>query len=214
MSKRILVVNPNSSAAVTSGIQGSLSSLDAAFDFTFSFRTLREGPPGIESDEHIEQVKAPLLSLLEQETADAFVIACFSDPGLAEARSRLSNPIFGIGESSFFRAIGQGGRFGILAILPASAERHQKRIQAMGLQSRFAASYPIGLSVQELLDEEKTSRRMIEIGQRLREEAKADVVILGCAGMAKYCTLLEEELKLPVVEPCKAAASAALSALS
>ena len=47
-------------------------------------RTLAEGPYGIETQEHVESVTLPLRRLVaESNDADAFVIACYSDPGLA-----------------------------------------------------------------------------------------------------------------------------------
>ena len=39
------------------------------------------------------------------------------------------------------------------------------------------------------------------------------MLILGCAGMAGQRGTLEAELGLPVVEPCQAAAAAAVSAV-
>jgi Asp/Glu/hydantoin racemase len=38
----------------------------------------------------------------------------------------------------------------------------------------------------------------------------ADVVILGCAGMASFRTDLETHLGIPVVEPCQAATAMAI----
>ena len=51
---------------------------------------------------------------------------------------------------------------------------------------------------------------MIETGKRLRDNDGADVLIMGCAGMASYRVSLEAATGLPVVEPCQAAVSMAL----
>ena len=129
---------------------------------------------------------------------------------MATARERLSQPVFGIGESAFQEALSLGERFGILAILEASAIRHEKRINGLGLSSRFSASLPIGLGVLQLEDEALTFSRLLQRGKELRDDKGADVLVLGCAGMARYKEPLQEALSLPIVEPCQAAFRAAL----
>ena len=51
---------------------------------------------------------------------------------------------------------------------------------------------------------------MIATGKRLRDTDGADVLIMGCAGMAHYRDILARETGLPVVEPCQAATALAL----
>jgi allantoin racemase len=64
--------------------------------------------------------------------------------------------------------------------------------------------------VVELSDEDRTFARMGEVGARLRDRHGADVLVLGCAGMAQYRAPLEEELQLPVVDPTQAAVTMAI----
>jgi allantoin racemase len=71
----------------------------------------------------------------------------------------------------------------------------------------------VGLPVAELSDEAKTLGRMIDAGRRLRDDHGADVLIMGCAGMARYRQPLEEALDLPVVEPTQAAVTMAIGAV-
>jgi Asp/Glu/hydantoin racemase len=42
---------------------------------------------------------------------------------------------------------------------------------------------------------------MTGVGQTLRDVHRADVVVMGCAGMASYREPLEKMLGIPVVEP-------------
>ena len=80
----------------------------------------------------------------------------------------------------------------------------------MGVRDRLAAELPLGLGVTELADEGKTLERMIETGRQLRDAHGADVVVMGCAGMAQYRDRLQEALRIPVVEPTQAAVAAAI----
>ena len=213
MSGRILVINPNSSETVTAGIDAAMAPLRLAGGPGIDCVTLAEGPPGIETQVQVDGVVAPLLALIRREPAAAYVIACFSDPGLKAAREVTAAPVFGISESAIARALSLGERFGILAILPASVSRHRRYVRSLGLESRFADSQPIGRGVAALAEPAATLAAMTEVGRRLRDDKGADVLILGCAGMAGYRAALEAELGLPVVEPCQAAAAAALGAV-
>ena len=213
MPGRIVIVNPNSTVAVTEGISAAVDDLRRPEGPTIDCVTLEEGPPAIETQAHIDGVVAPLLARLEREAADAAVIACFSDPGLKAARARLDGPVFGIAESAFRAALSQGKRFGIVAILEASTHRHRRYVAGLGLADSFADSRPLDLGVLELQDRDRSFARMVEVGRALRDDDGADVLVLGCAGMPQYREALAAELGLPVVEPCRAAAEAALAAL-
>lgn len=213
MSGRILVINPNSSETVTAGIDAAMAPLRFADGPGIDCVTLAEGPPGIETQVQVDGVVAPLLALIRREPAAAYVIACFSDPGLRAAREVAGAPVFGISESAMARALSLGERFGILAILPASVSRHRRYVRSLGLEARFADSLPIGRGVAELAEPGATLDALAAVGRRLRDDKAAEVLILGCAGMAGYRGELEAELGLPVVEPCQAAAAAAVAAV-
>src|SRR5262245_24218968 len=98
MSERILVINPNSSETVTQGIDAAMEPLRRPGGPAIESVTLREGPPGIESQAHVEQVVAPIGEMVRKRDNDcsAFVIACYSDPGLHAAREITSKPVLGI----------------------------------------------------------------------------------------------------------------------
>jgi allantoin racemase len=51
---------------------------------------------------------------------------------------------------------------------------------------------------------------MTEIGRELRDRHGADVIVMGCAGMARYRADLEMAVNLPVVEPTQAAVTMAI----
>ncbi len=212
--QKIVVINPNSTLTVTEAIDRAMEPLRSAGGPAIECDTLAEGPPGIESDEHIAGVIVPLLQWAERrQDADAIVIACFSDPGLAELRAQSSKPVLGISECAMLTALSLGGKFGVLSILPQSVPRHLRYIRALGLEARCAGDLPIGFGVTELEAEPGVFSRMAEVGRSLRDDKGAEVLILGCAGMADYRQRLEEETGLPVVEPSQAAASMTIAQL-
>src|SRR2546421_12735010 len=96
---RIRIVNPNSNEAVTRGIDEAVAPLRFADGPEIVCSTLAEGPFGIETQEHVESVALPLRRLVEADNAsDAFVIACYSDPGLHVCREGTAPPGFGIAQ--------------------------------------------------------------------------------------------------------------------
>ncbi len=215
MTQRIIVINPNSSLACTEGIDLALAGLRLAGGPEIECQTLAEGPPGIETQAHVDGVVEPLCRLIagQDNRAAGFVIACFSDPGLHAAREATAKPVLGIAESGVLTALTLGERFGVIAILAASLPRHLRFIRAMGVESRFAGERAVGLGVAELSDEDRTLKRMIDCGRRLKDDDGADVLIMGCAGMARYRTTLEDATGLPVIDPTQAAVGMAITAV-
>ena len=81
---------------------------------------------------------------------DAFVIACYSDPGLHVCREGTARPVFGIAECGVLTALARAERFGVIAILQRSIARHMRYLRQMGLTDRLAGERPLELSVAEI----------------------------------------------------------------
>ncbi len=208
----IVVINPNSTEAVTAAIDAAIAPLRMAGGPELVCQTLAEGPPGIESQSDADSVIAPLCRSIAAQgnAASAFVIACFSDPGLHAAREATARPVLGIAECGILTALTLGQRFGVISILKKSIPRHLRYYGAMGVGGRLAGDLPIGLGVTELGDAATTLDRMISVGAELRDNHGADVLVLGCAGMARYRDPLQQALGIPVVEPTQAAVTMAI----
>ena len=191
-----------------------LASCGCATARTIRCTTLAEGPFGIESQNDVEQVTLPLRRLVEQDqAADAFVIACFSDPGLHVCREATRRPVFGINECGVLTALARGDRFGIIAIAAPSIARHRRYLRQLGLLDRLAGERPLGMSVAETASGEGTLARMEAVGRQLVEQDGADVIVMGCAGMARYRRPLEAALGVPVIDPTLAAVAMAIGAV-
>ena len=212
MAERILVINPNSPDAVTRGIDEAVEPLRIAGGPAIDCVTLKEGPPGIETQQHVDGVVAPMLKLLRENESRyaAFVVACYSDPGLHSAREATRKPVLGISECGILTALTLGQKFGVIAILRQSIARHLRYVGALGVSERLAAELAVDIPVVELSNQEKTFRRMVEVGKALRQDHGADVVVMGCAGMARYRKPLQDEIGIPVVEPTQAAVAMAI----
>lgn len=209
--RRILVINPNSNEAVTKGLAEALAPIELPGAPVIECRTLKEGPAGIETQEHVESVTLPLARMVAgEEACDAFVLACYSDPGLHVCREATRKPVFGINELGVLTALARGERFGVIAIKQRSIRRHIRYMRQMGLLERLAGERPLDMSVAETVSGEKTLARMIDVGRELRDRDGADVIVMGCAGMARHRGPLEAELGVPVIDPTQAAVAMAV----
>ncbi len=211
---RILVINPNSNEMVTEGLRQALVPLAFAEGPEIICESLREGPIGIETQEHVESVTLPLRRRVEAANdVDAFVIACYSDPGLHIAREGTANPVFGIAECGVLTALTRADRFGVIAIKSRSIPRHIRYLRQMGLMDRLAGERPLEMSVAESASGEGTLQRMIAIGTELKELDGAGAIVMGCAGMARHRQPLEDALGIPVIDPTQAAVAMAIGTL-
>ncbi len=212
MSGTIYVINPNSTERVTRGIDEAVAPLRMSGGPAIECLTLADGPPGIQSQRDVDGLIPALLKRaadLENEAA-AFVVACFSDPGMHSLREQSTKPVLGIAECGVLTALTLGQRFGIVAMLQNSIPRHLRYLGAMGMMGRFAGDLPVNLTIQEMADERITLERMIGVGRTLRDTHHADVLVMGCAGMARFREPLERALGVPVVEPTQAAVTMAI----
>jgi len=212
MSGRILVVNPNSSKVVTAGIDAAMAPLRIPGGPEIECVSLEKGPPGIENEAHVAQVVPLVAEAVRARDNDcsAFVIACYSDPGLHAAREITTKPVLGIAECGILTAMTLGQRFGVISILRKSIPRHLRYVGQMGVMDRMAGDRAIGLGVLALADEVRTFARMAEVAAELRDLDGADVLVMGCAGMARYRERLQRHVGLPVVEPSQAAVAMAI----
>lgn len=212
MRKTLYIINPNSSQTVTDGLDAAVAPLRMAGGPPIACVTLDDGPPGVQSQHDVDRAGLSVhqFVLKHQASALGFVIACFSDPGLQLLRETVQVPVLGIGESAALTALTLGQTFGVIAILPGSIPRHLRYWSALGISQRLAGEIAIGRTVSELADRPATLAAMCDAGKRLRDERGAQVLVMGCAGMAAFRAPLQDATGLPVVEPTQAATAMAI----
>ncbi|MFC7624259.1 aspartate/glutamate racemase family protein [Microlunatus sp. GCM10028923] len=203
---KILVVNCNTSAATTRTI--GIAARQAAAEGT----TVEAVQPewGVESAEgYLDSFlsAAAVLDLLNSDTrgADAVVLAGYGEHGREGARQLLTIPVVDITEASAQLACLLGHRFGVVTTLASTVAGITDSLTTAGLSSRCVAVTHCDLPVLGLhADLAATARTLAERGRPLIEDG-ADVLVLGCAGMAGLDRAVEDILGVPVVEGVSAA---------
>lgn len=210
---RILVINPNCSGDCSAGIEAAIAPFRFVGSPLLEVATLKEGPPAIYSWRDWHSVVEPMCRLIEREPADAYVIACASDPGIGAARAVTRRPVFGVFRSAVAAAVARAERFGVIAIVEASKARHLLALRAMGLADRLAAEVALNVTMETLLDLDLARERLIAAGRELAA-AGAEAVVLGCTGMAHHRAALADAVGLPVIDPCQAGVLMAIGAVA
>src|SRR5580693_4579633 len=202
-SMRILVVNPNTTSAMTGKI-GRVARAAAAAGTEIIAVNPPDGPASIEGyyDEAFS-VPGLLAEIAKGEAlgASAHIIACFDDTGLEAARSLASAPVIGIGEAAFHLASMLGHRFAVITTLSRSIAAIETNLLKYGLASRSAKVRACEVPVLSLDDPASNASVLIsEEIERAKREDGAEVIVLGCAGMADLAAHLSEQHGLPVLD--------------
>jgi allantoin racemase len=200
---RILVINPNTTSAMTEKIDRAARAA-AATDTEIIAVNPQDGPVSIEGyyDEAFS-VPGLLAEIAKGEAlgVSAHIIACFDDTGLEAARSLASAPVIGIGEAAFHLASMLGHRFVVVTTLSRSIAAIETNLLKYGLASRCAKVRACEVPVLALDDPASNASAQISAEiERAKREDNAEVIVLGCAGMADLAARLSEQHGLPVVD--------------
>jgi allantoin racemase len=205
---KIALVNPNTSASMTKAILAA-GQMVAGPGIHLVASNPTVGPSSIQGPYDGALAVPPLLDEIaaaESGGADAAIVACFDDTGLAAARHAANIPIVGIGEAAFHVGAMIAHRFSVVTTVRESVPVIENNLLVYGLASRCAKVRACGVPVLEL--DGPGSRAADAIGAEI-ERAKAndaiDAIILGCAGMANLAAELSAQHQLPVIEGVRAA---------
>lgn len=201
---KILVINPNTSENMTKHIREELGRIKRP-DTELTVVCPEKGPETIESAYDEAYAIPPTLDLVEkanQEGYDAIILACFSDPGLEAAKEISNIPVIGIEEATLHMAAMLGAKFSVMTPRRERIPSKKAHVHMHGLDYFLASVRSLDLSVAETdADPKKTKRRVLEVAKKAVDEDGAEVIILGCAGMAGYAQEIERKLKVKVLDP-------------
>jgi len=200
---RILIVNPNTTVAMTETI-GRAARAAAAVGTEIIAVNPPDGPVSIEGyyDEAFS-VPGLLAEIAKGDVSgvSAHIIACFDDTGLEAARCISPVPVIGIGEAAFHLASMLGHRFSVVTTLSRSIAAIETNLLKYGLAGRCAKVRACEVPVLALDDPASNASAQISAEiERCKREDNAEVIVLGCAGMAELAAQLSEQHGLPVLD--------------
>jgi len=213
---KIAYLNPNSTPRMTDGIVAcARAALPAGVEVIGLTNTA--GPAAIQGKEDGDAALPGVLSLLPEARllgADAIVIACFDDTGLAEARAVAGCPVLGIGQASYVMAQMLGLRFSVITSLPVSIPVIEENIRHSGFSGFCVSVRASGLPV--LTIDAGAPETIDRIAAEIAAAAKDDMAacaVLGCAGMGHLRDVLTISSTIPVIDGVVAAGQLAMAAV-
>lgn len=208
---KILVLNPNTSATMTAEIDA--AARVAAAPGT-EIRTTQPGFGAMAIDSAAESYLSAVgvMDLVATQlaggtfNADAVVLAGFGEHGKDALQEMLDVPVLDIAESAAHVAHLIGRRFSVVTTLARSIAPIEDRLLLAGLAAHCASVRACGLGTAEVDADPAGAVTAIvtEAGRAVTQDG-ADVICLGCAGMAGVTAAITEALGVPAVDGVAAA---------
>ena len=176
-------------------------------DYHVDAITTHQAPAAIQGPKDGDAAVPGVLDIIANGKFDAYVIACFDDTGLAEARTITQKPVIGIGQASFHLAALSSERFSVLTTLAVSIPVIAGNIEAQGFGQICDGVYASGVPVLDLETAPDKSCEIISSHlQKMAIENPSNAVILGCAGMTNIWNKLQPDHQITLIDPVAAAA--------
>ncbi len=198
---KLLIVNPNTSLAMTAAIAA--AAREAAAAGTEIVATQPSfGPLSIEG--HFDEAIAAA-GVAEQVRLsaghDGVVIACFGDPGLDAAREATSAPVIGIAEAAFHAASLLATGFSVVTTMTRTCVIAERLALRYGFERHCRGVHGTDIPVLDLEGGGAETLAQIEgVARRALERDRSGAIVLGCAGMAALCRELQQRLQVPVID--------------
>ncbi len=205
---RLLLVNPNTSQAMTDGMAAQARAVAAAGTQIVG-RQPSFGPASIEG--HFDDAfgaagVAEQVRLAAPENFDAVVIACFGDPGLDAARELTRAPVLGIAEAAFHAASFVATGFSVVTTLTRTCVIAERLVLRYGFERSCRGIHGTDIPVLDLETCGEATIRTIEQAARQALACdRSEAIVLGCGGMAALCATLQQRLGVPVIDGVSAA---------
>jgi len=204
---RILVVNVNTSESMTESIAQAARRYASTGTETVTLQPYF-GAEAVDCnfESYLSAVAVMDRVLAYEEPFDAVVMAGFGEHGRDGLQELIEQPVFEICEASAHVAMMIGRAFSVITTLQRSAPAVEDRLRLAGLADRCASIRATGLGTLDVDRDPKGSMKAIVAEARKAvEEDHAEVICLGCAGMAGLEEAITSELHVPVIDGVGAA---------
>ncbi|WP_102158575.1 aspartate/glutamate racemase family protein [Zhihengliuella halotolerans] len=208
---RILVVNVNTTESMTEAIAASARS--AASEGTdIVGLTPRFGADSCEGNFESYLAALGVMDAVTSysEPYDAVVQAGYGEHGREGLQELLDVPVVDITEAAASTAMYLGHKYSVVTTLDRTVPLIEDRLKLAGLDGRCASVRASGLGVLELEAEpERAVAAIVAQARAAVEQDKAEVICLGCGGMAELEEAVSAATGVPIVDGVRAAVAIA-----
>jgi allantoin racemase len=205
---KLLVINPNTTEAMTEAIANAARAVAAPGTEILATQP-SFGPASIEG--HFDEAWAAAGVAEQAQLASnwnpaATILACFGDPGLEAAREALQGPVLGIAEAAFHAASFLATGFSVVTTLTRTCIIAERLVQRYGFEHLCRGVHGTDIPVLALEDGTGEVLAQLEEASRIAlARDRSGALVLGCAGMAPLCAHLTRSLGVPVIDGVAAA---------
>lgn len=200
---KIKIINPNITQRMTREVEEAARKYASPGTEVYAVSP-PTGPDSVESlyDEvlAVPGVISEIIKGDREENADAFIIACFGDPGLEAAREVTDKPVIGIAQAAIEAARLMAPNFSVLYVLDKSQKIIENVLKLHNAENECCSIRSIGLGVLESEDKEKLLKALTEKGRICMEQDGAECILLGCAGYVQFAEKMKDELGILVLD--------------
>jgi allantoin racemase len=210
--KRCLVINPNTTVAVTEKVVAACRQAQPAVQWTGA--TARFGSAYIADEVSYAKGGHAAIDAFDAcfEGHDAVLLACFGDPGLMALRERATVPVLGLAQSSF-EAAARHGRFAVVTGGHAWAPMLERFARAHQLGAHLVGIHTVDWTGAQIAADPAGAREALAAAARQGIAGGAGCVLLGGAALAGLAAVLQPDLSVPVLDNVLLAAQAVADAL-
>jgi allantoin racemase len=201
-SRRLLVINPNTNSAVTAQIRS--AALAAAAPGTgIEVVNPEHGPFAIETPRDRAEAVPNVVSLIEarrSEGFDRYVLACFDDIGVEEARRLVPVPVVSMFGAGVARGLETGGRFAIVTTVDSAVAGIERLVAAYGA-AHLCTVRAAGVGVAETAA--RTPIAEIRLAASIEgaiAEDRATAIVLGSGALTGRADALASRFGIPFID--------------
>lgn len=198
---KILVVNVNTTESMTEEI-GRSAQRAAREGTEIISLTPTFGADSVEGnfESHLAAIAVMDRVLAYEGEYDAIIQAGFGEHGREGLQELFDVPVVDITDAAAHVASLIGRKYSIVTTLDRTVPLIEDRLILSGLMSRCASVRASGLGVLELEDLDRAIAAIVSEAKIAVEQDKAEVIILGCGGMAGLEDAVREATGVPVVD--------------
>lgn len=204
---RILIVNVNTSEAITEAIARQAQTVAAPGTEIIGLTPYF----GAESVEGNFESYLAAIAVMDRVLAydgpyDAVIQAGYGEHGREGLQELLNVPVVDITDAAASTAMYLGHAYSVVTTLDRTVPLIEDRLKLSGLYDRCASVRASGMAVLELEAEpERALEAIVRQAELAVSEDKAEVICLGCGGMAGLDEKIRQRTGVPVVDGVSAA---------
>lgn len=210
---RILVVNVNTCESITQAITRQARSVAAPGTEIIGL-TPHFGAESIEGnfESYLAAVAVMQRVMAYDQPFDAVIQAGYGEHGREGLQELLEVPVVDITDAAASTAMFLGHAYSVVTSLDRTVPLIEDRLRLSGLWQRCASVRASGMAVLELeQDPKRALQAILQQAEIAVREDKAEVICLGCGGMAGLAEQIRQRSGVPVVDGVTAAVTLAES---